>query len=410
MVETTAVRPYPVQQRATGCPFDPPPVLGELRRDQPISRVRIWDGSEPWLVTRYDDIRAVLSHPAASHDSDNPGYPNQSAAIAARRSRAKTFFQMDGPAHDEPRRMLARDFTAKRMLALRGRIQDLVDGLIDDMLAGPKPVDLVQAFALPVPTTIICELLGVPHAEHGRVHRLTEVFVAKSATPEQTTAAAEEMLGLFGDLVEVKASAPSDDLLSRLAVEQFATGLMTREEVSRMGLLLVTAGHESTASMIALGTAALLANPEQLAKIRETDDPALVASTVEEMLRYLTIVHNGLRRVATEDMEIGGRRIAKGEGIIVAIDAGNRDAEAFPGEGDLGVDSVDITRAARHHLAFGFGVHQCLGQQLARVELQVVYGTLFKRIPTLRLAQPLDEIKYKSDMAIYGAHELLVTW
>ncbi len=179
MLDTTEATAFPMHRDVARCPFDPPATLAEWRREGALRRVRIWDGSEPWLVTRHEDIRAVLSHSAISADTDNPGYPHSSAAIRARRARAKTFFQMDGPAHDDPRRVLARDFTAKRMQALREHIQEIVDALITELLAGPKPVDLVEAFALPVPSLMICELLGVPYADHDVFQRLSKVFVAK---------------------------------------------------------------------------------------------------------------------------------------------------------------------------------------------------------------------------------------
>lgn len=172
-----------------------------------------------------------------------------------------------------------------------------------------------------------------------------------------------------------------------------------------MGVLLLIAGHETTANMIALGTLALLENPGQLALLRDTDDPKLVSSAVEELLRYLHITHNGRRRVALEDIEIDGQVIRAGDGLIVANDIGNRDPEAFPDP-----DRLDIQRDARHHVAFGFGVHQCLGQPLARMELQVVYSTLYRRIPTLRLAGDLDQIPFKHDGSVYGVYELPVTW
>lgn len=410
MADPTAAPEFPMEREAR-CPFDPPPELRDLQQSAPITRVRIWNGSEPWLVTRHEDIRAVLSHPAISSDTDNPGYPHQSAAIQARRQRAKSFFTSDGPVeHDEPRRVLARDFTARRMQALQQHIQGITDRLIDEMLAGPKPVDLVEAFALPVPSLMICELLGVPYSAQDDFHGLTKAFVDRASTPEDTVAATDQLLGLLGGLLDEKVTEPADDLLSRLAQDQLKPGIRTRDELAKMALLLLTAGHETSANMIALGTAALLAHPEQLEKVRDSDDPALIASTVEELLRYLTVVHSGLRRVAGEDMEIGGQLIRKGEGLILPVDIANRDPEAFETDGTLPADEVDVTRPARHHLAFSFGVHQCLGQQLARVELQVVFSTLFRRIPTLALAQPLDETDFKNDMSIYGAHSLLVTW
>jgi cytochrome P450 len=172
-----------------------------------------------------------------------------------------------------------------------------------------------------------------------------------------------------------------------------------------MALLLLIAGHETTANMITLGTAALLEHPDQLALLRDTDDPKLVASAVEELLRYLHITHLGRRRAVTADIEIAGQVIRAGEGVIMANEIGNRDPEVFEDP-----DRLDITRDARRHVAFGFGVHQCLGQPLARMELQVVYGTLYRRIPTLRLACALEDVKFKHDAFIYGIHELPVAW
>ncbi|MFD2491474.1 cytochrome P450 [Amycolatopsis jiangsuensis] len=386
------------------CPFDPAPELSRRLREEPVSRVQIWDGSEPWLFTRYDDVRAVLADPRVSSDSQKDGYPQQSPGIKARRTRARSFISMDDPDHAAQRRLLTGDFMVKKVERLRPRIQKIVDDLIDEMLAGPKPADLVQAFALPVPSLVICELLGVPYADRAFFHRVSKVLVAKDATPEQSLTALEELLGYLGELVEKKLTDPGDDVLSRLAVEQVATGGMTADEVASMGQLLLVAGHETTANMIALGTTALLQNPDQLAAVRDGDDK-LVANAVEELLRYLTIVHTGRRRVALEDLEVAGQHIRKGEGMIAAGEVANRDESRFPEP-----DKLDVTRKARHHVAFGYGVHQCLGQPLARVELQVAYRTLYRRIPTLRLAVPLDEVKFKHDMVVYGVHELPVTW
>ncbi|WP_328606776.1 cytochrome P450 [Amycolatopsis sp. NBC_00345] len=385
-------------------PFDPPPELDRRLHDEPVSRVKIWDGSEPWLLTRYEDVRAMLADARVSADTSKAGYPPQSPGIAARRKRAKAFITMDEPEHGAQRRLLTGDFMVKKMERLRPRIQKIVDDLIDDMLAGPKPADLVQAFALPVPSLVICELLGVPYADRAFFHRVSKVLISKDTPPAESLAALEELLAYLGGLVKQKLTDPADDVLSRLATEQVATGAMTVDDVAAMGQLLLVAGHETTANMIALGTAALLEHPDQLAAVRD-GDPALVANAVEELLRYLTIVHTGRRRVALEDMEIGGHEIRKGDGLIAASDIANRDEKAFPDP-----DKLDVTRKARHHVAFGYGVHQCLGQPLARVELQVVYSTLYRRIPTLKLAAPVEELKFKHDMVVYGLHALPVTW
>jgi cytochrome P450 len=387
------------------CPFDPPPELGRRMHEEPITRVKLWNGSTPWLLTRYDDVRAMLIDPRVSSNTDLENFPHPSAGTAARRQRAKSFINMDDPDHAAQRRLLTSDFMVKKMEALRPRIQQIVDGLLDDMLAGPKPADLVQAFALPLPSLVICELLGVPYADRAFFHRISKKIISRETPAGESVAATDELLAYLSDLVEQKNAEPAEDLLSRLAVEQLRVGAMTVEQIAMMGQLLLVAGHETTANMIALGTVALLEHPEQLAVVRGTDDPKLIANTVEELLRYLNIVHSGRRRVALEDIEIGGQLIRKGEGMIAATDIANRDETAFPDP-----DALDVQRKARHHVAFGYGIHQCLGQPLARVELQVVYSTLYRRIPTLALAVPLEELNFKHDMLVYGVHELPVTW
>jgi cytochrome P450 len=385
------------------CPFDPPPELSRIQAESPVSRVRLWDGSHPWLITGYDDMRGVLADRRFSADVTRPGYPHVTAASEARRKRSRSFISMDEPEHGTYRKMLTSTFMIKKVESLRPRIQGIVDRLIDAMLGDTPPADLVAEFALPVPSLVICELLGVPYADHDFFQKCSRILVSSRSTPGHAIAAADELKAYLTELLDRKAAEPADDLLSRLVVEQAQT--MTRAQIADMAMLLLVAGHETTANMIALGTLTLLQHPDQLTELREKRDPKLIAGAVEELLRYLNIVHSGRRRVATEDVEVGGQLIKAGEGVIVATDAGNRDASAFADP-----DVLDIHRQARHHVAFGYGVHQCLGQPLARVELQVVYGTLYHRIPTLRLAVPLEEIRFKHDMLVYGVHELPVSW
>ncbi|MEN3266268.1 cytochrome P450 [Pseudonocardia sp.] len=400
---------YPMS-RAAGCPFDPPPALRTLQAEAPITKVRLWDGTTPWLVTRYDDQRALLADPRISADTIHPHYPFVSAGQAASRKQVQAFISMDDPEHGRLRRMVTAPFAIKRVEALRPAIQKIVDGLIDDMLANSTPVDLVEAFALPVPSLVICELLGVPYADHDFFQANSRILVKRTATPEQALAAQQRLLDYLDRLISEKLANPGNDLLSELAVQHVATGELSWHEAASMARLLLIAGHETTANMIALGTLALLQHPEQLAELRATDDPKLIAGAVEELLRHLSIVHTGRRRVALTDIEIGGRTIRAGEGVILANDIGNRDPAAFH---DPDPDRLDLHRDARRHVAFGFGVHQCLGQPLARVELQVVYGTLYRRIPTLRLATglgDLDQIPFKHDGLVYGVYRLPVTW
>ena len=396
-----AVPEYPME-RASGCPFDPPPALRALA---PASRIRLWDGSTPWLITRHADVRALLADPRVSADARRAGYPHASAAAQARRTRGSSFINMDDPDHARLRRMVTGTFTIRRVDALRPSIQRIVDERIDALLAGPRPVDLVAAFALPVPSLVICHLLGVPYADHDFFQRRARVLVSRDQTVERAIAAQDELTEYLDGIIADKLAEPADDLLSKLAAEHVATGELSRHDAALMAMLLVVAGHETTANMIALGTLALLEHPDQLAALRDTDDPALIAGAVEELLRYLTITHSGRRRVALQDIEIDGQTIHAGDGIVLAGDAANRDPDAFPG-----ADRLDVHRDAHGHLAFGFGVHACLGQPLARVELQVVYGTLYRRIPGLRLAAPLDRIPLKHDSNVYGVYELPVTF
>jgi cytochrome P450 len=387
------------------CPFDPPPDLARLQREAPVSRVRIWDGSTPWLISRYDDVRAVLGDPRVSSDIDRPGYPPVSAGIAARPDDSKTFVNLDGPEHAAQRLALIADFTVKKMEALRPRIQVLVDSLIDGLLAAGPPADLFDAFALPLPSMVICEVLGVPYDDREFFHKISRTIISRDSTPEESVQAFDDVLAYMGDLVERKGADPGDDVFSHLAAEQLQPGKLTRTQIAPMAALLLVAGHETTASMIAIGTAVLLQHPEQLRELREARDPELTASAVEELLRYLSIVHAGRRRVALADIEVGGQLIRQGEGIIAAIDIANRDEAAMADP-----DRLDIHRGTRHHVAFGFGAHQCLGQSLARVELQVAFGTLFRRIPALGLDAPVDGLDFKPEGEVYGMGSLPVRW
>ena len=404
MADTTTVPAAFPMPRATACPFDPPPALRELQAEAPLTRVRLWDGSIAWLVTRYADQRALLADPRISADVSHPHYPHRGAAQKEIAKGELSFLVMDDPEHARQRRMLTAAFAIKRLERLRPAIQRLVDGLIDDMLAGPTPADLVAALALPLPALVICELLGVPYADHDFFQAASRILLNIHTTPQQAKRARRRLADYLDGLVGERLANPREDLLSELAGRVNA-GELTRHDAAAMGRLLLVAGHETTANMISLGTLALLQHPEQLAALRATDDATLIAGAVEELLRYLSIVQSGRRRVALEDIAIGGQTIPAGEGVILATDIANRDGSVFADP-----DRLNVHRDARGHVAFGFGVHQCLGQPLARVELQVVYGTLFRRIPTLRLAVDFDEIRFKHDSLIYGVHELPVTW
>ena len=396
-----AIADYPM---ARSCPFDPPPELVKNQKRYPIKRIKILDGSEPWLVTGYKEVREILSDRRMSSDSTNPKFPFTARSTQARRKVSRSFISMDSPEHLRLRRMVTRDFMVSHTRAMQPRVQEIVDGLIDAMLAGPQPADLIEAFALPVPSLVICEMLGISYSHRKLFHDVSRTMISRLSTADQTAQASRDMHALLRRVVDEKEKEPEDDLISRLVVEQMRTGAMDREEIVNTCELLLVAGHETTANQIGLSTLVFLQHPELLERLRTSDDPAVVANAVEEMLRYLSIIQNGLKRVATEDFEFHGQHIRAGDGVVVAIDAANRDEDAFPNPNE-----IDFDRKVRHHVAFGFGMHQCLGQPLARVELEVVYSTLFRRIPTLALAIPFDQVEFKNSI-VYGLAALPVSW
>ncbi|MFC5063187.1 cytochrome P450 [Actinomycetospora atypica] len=391
---------YPMTRQ---CPFDPPRELAAIQADEPIRRVTLWDGSTPWLVTRHADVRTVLSDQRFSADNLTPGYPATSPAVSARRKNAPSFIAMDDPRHAFFRRMLISEFSVKAIRALRPMITETVDELLDAMAGAGQPVDLVQAFALPLPSLVICRQLGVPYADHAFFQARSHTLIDTRSAVDEAVAAPDDLLHYLEGLVAERERTPHDDLLGRLAQNHVVPGEITREQAASMGLLLLVAGHETTANMIALGTLVLLQHPEQADRVR--DDAEAVPGAVEELLRLLTVTHLGRRRVAVEDVEVGGVTIRAGEGVVAAGEIANRDPQAFADP-----DEVDVDRSPNHHLAFGHGVHQCLGQQLARVELQVAYPALLRRFPGLRVDTPLDEIAFRDAMVVYGVHALPVEW
>ncbi|MEU6786131.1 cytochrome P450 [Nonomuraea angiospora] len=396
--------------RSAKCPLDPAPAMRARQEEGPLTRVRLWDGRTAWLVTGHAEHRAVLGHPKVSVEPARgiPALSPTEAAtmesVAKAGSASLGFIMMDDPEHARLRRMATSAFTVKRVEAMRPATQEIADELIDRLLAGPKPADLVEAFALPLPSLVISNLLGVPYDDHEFFQANSRTIINRNSTAEERGQAQHRLAEYLDGLIGEKLAKPGDDLLSGL-VERVKAGELSRQEAARMGVLMLFAGHETTANMITLGTLALLQDPEQLALLRESDDPKLIASAVEELLRYLTITHGGLRRVALEDIEIAGQVIRAGEGIIVVNETANRDPSVFPDP-----DRLDLQRNPRLHVTFGYGVHQCLGQPLARMELQVAYPALLRRIPTLALAAELEQIPFKHDGFVYGAYELPVTW
>jgi cytochrome P450 len=317
--------------------------------------------------------------------------------------RPRSVFTADGAEHIRYRRILSPALTMKRVQAISPAAQRITDEHIDAILAGPQPVDLVGTLALPIPSLVVSELLGVPYQDHAFFQAQATLGVDRYATADDTVKGATELSRYLARLLEAKMAEPADDMVSDLGA-RVRNGELSVREATQLGTGMLIAGHETTANMLGLGILALLLEPEKAELFRGGDDAA-IADAVEELLRYLSIIHTGQRRVATEDIEIAGETIRAGEGIIIDLAPANWDPSVFAEP-----DVLDLFRPARQHMAFGFGPHQCVGQQLARAEMVIVLRTLFRRIPTLKPAVGIDEIPFKHDRLAYGVYALPVSW
>ncbi|MGW2816374.1 cytochrome P450 [Streptomyces sp. NPDC001415] len=383
------------------CPYHPPTAYQPLRDERPLARVQLYDGRTVWMVTGLAEARALLADPRLSSNRENLAFPSLTARFAAITRRRTALLGVDDPEHATQRRMLIPSFTLKRTASLRPQIQRTVDELLDRMIAQGPPVDLVNAFALPVPSMVICALLGVPYEDH-------EFFEGQSRKllrgPEasDSEAARDALEDYFFRLIDRKQREPGDGLLDELIEQRLNEGGLDRQELVQFATILLVAGHETTANMISLGTFTLLQHPHQLAELRS--EAALMPAAVEELLRYLSIA-DGMLRVAVDDIEIGGQTIRADEGVVFSTSIINRDNASYDAP-----DRLDWHRTSRHHVAFGFGIHQCLGQNLARAEMEIALRSLFDRLPGLRLAVPAEEIPFKPGDTIQGMVELPVAW
>jgi cytochrome P450 len=306
-VETIEEYPVIPMPRAPGCPFDQPPGLRALQASRPLTKVRLWNGNVAWLATRHAYHQSLLGDRRLSADATIPGWPAATAGTAERARRAPTILTMSDSEHDRIRGMVAPSMTPEQVERTRPVIQGIVDGLIDDMLAGPRPADLVEAFAEPAASLAICSLLGVPFADHDFLQRQTKIIVTHGSARDAVGAANDAIIDFLDHLLDDKRARPADDVLSTLAVGPVADGRLTQREAAITCALLLLAGHETTGNMIALGSLLLLEHPDQLAELRETEDPELVTGAVEELLRYLNVPQMGRRRVALADIEVDGQ-------------------------------------------------------------------------------------------------------
>ncbi|MBO0651868.1 cytochrome P450 [Streptomyces triculaminicus] len=390
--------PYP-----RTCPLQPPKEYSSLRAEQPISKITLASGRTAWLLTRHEHIRQLLASPDVSSNMAHPGYPLHFDIPAEVMEQMRpVMLAMDPPVHTAQRKMVIPEFTVKRVLQLRPRIQEIVDECVTAMLAAEGPVDLVEALALPVPSLAISELLGVPYEDREFFQDCSKKIVSVDTDPQERNQAHQDLQAYFAELITAKEADPGDDLLSRLVLKNRETGTLDHNGLVGMANVLLVGGFETTANMISLGVVGLLENPDQLAKL--TADPALAPQAVDELLRYFSIADQVTSRVMTADIEIGGVLIRAGEGVIGLSASGNFDEAVYSDP-----DRLDIDRGGKHHLAFGHGIHQCIGQNLAKMELEVVFTTLFARIPGLKLAAPVAELSFKDSMGVYGLHKLPVT-
>jgi cytochrome P450 len=399
------------QKRPAGCPFDPPTEYADLRDSDGPVRMSTPAGVDAWVFSRYDDVRRILTDPRLSSRSAPSAHVVPGADVEQAVGTV-AILQDDGDRHLRLRRLLSSEFTVQRMEELRPRIAELVEQHLDAMLETGGPVDLVEVFALPIPSLVICELLGVPYEERDQFQHRSEILGSTDRSQEELDRAGQELAQYAAAVVLARLEKREDDLLSRLITRAEEQGRpLTVPELVSIALTLLIAGHETTSNMITLSTVALLREPEQLRGLRE--QPDLVPAAVEEMLRYLTVLQFGLFRHLEADVpapagagqQVSPLTLAAGEFLIAALSAANRDERFFPDP-----DRIDLSRQGAAHLAFGAGRHLCLGQHLARVMLQEVFGRLFGRIPTLRLAVPFEQLRFKEDAMTYGVLSLPVSW
>jgi cytochrome P450 len=383
--------------------FDPDPELAVARDKDGVRREKTPFGLDIWMVSRFADVREVLGDSGRFSNAQRnvfraPGMPEVSPE-EIERLRAGNLLAFDPPEHTRLRRMLTPEFTMRRMRRLEPRIRDIVTEHLDAMEAAGPPADLVSAFALPVPSLVICELLGVPYADRGDFQHRTGKMLDVSLPMRERAAAQLESRAYMAELVARTRAEPGEDLLGML-VREHGDDLST-DELAGIASLLLLAGHETTSNMLGIGTLALLRHPEQLELLRR--EPARINAAVEELLRWLSIVHTGTFKVATADTELAGQPIAEGDLVMCALPAANRDP-AFIAD----PDRLDIGRGDMGHVAFGHGVHHCLGAPLARMEMQIAFPALFERFPGLREAG--EPAEFRAFNVVYGLRSFLVAW
>jgi len=397
----SALPSYPFNRT---CPFDPPEALREARSQQPVLAVRLWNGERAWVLTRQQEIRQVLADDERfSGRFGQPGFPTVTAARVAVDQNERAFVGMDNPDHDRFRRMFTQEFSVRRMLALQPRITEIAETLVDEMIAAGPPQDLIGMLAVKFPSLVMSLLFGSPYEDHEFIITCAAARHGLTQSVDEAERRARELAAYVGRLIDARIAEPRDDMLSRIIAEHVRPGHLSRDEFAEIGAMILRAGHDTTTNMIGVGT--LLLMRDDALRQRLIARPADIRGTVEEFLRYVSPVQFSPRRVARVDVELAGVTIRAGEGLFISLPSANRDECVFER-----ADQIDIDRDNSRHLTFGFGIHQCLGQILARVELQAVFTVLLAKLPALGLAVPQDDIRFKDDMQIYGVHNLPVRW
>jgi cytochrome P450 len=382
-------------------PGHPVPEIRSIGGDRPVFRAELPDGRIVWLVSGYENVRQMIIDQRFSRAlAVAPGRAQPGFEMSA----AGSINGMDPPEHTRLRKLVASAFTARRVEALRPRVTSIVNQLIDAMAGRPQPADLVAGFSLPLPAQVICEMLGVPAADLEQFHAWSDTIIGDwQRDPGEIMTAVAALYGYFGTLIEIKRARPADDLMSALIATRDDADRLSEHELTVMCCTLLIGGHETTANQINLSLLLLFDHPGEVAKLRA--DPGLIPAAVEELLRYTRLGGLPPARVTTEDVQLGGVVIPAGEQVMPLYSTANRDPSAFTDP-----DRFDVTRDAASHLAFGAGVHHCLGAQLARVELQEAFRGLIGRLPGLRLAVPASDLEFKPGMAIHSLRELPVRW
>jgi cytochrome P450 len=387
-------------------PFDVEPGLdfpeyGRLLREDPVPLVRLVTGGQAYLVTRYEDVRRVLTDPVFSRAA----LRRPEVAVLVEGARIPHMLtNMDPPDHTRLRKLIARAFTTRGVEPMRPRAQEITDALIDEMVAAGPPVDFVEAFASPLPALVISEMLGIPRDDRERIHAWVDVTMSTGGrSPQEVAATFEQIMAYLQGLIDEKRATPADDLVSALIATRDEGDRLSEQELLYTVFILIVGGFETTIRLLTNSILMLDAHPDQLARLR--DAPEIVPDALDELLRYIPVSVVTMERVTVEDVELGGVWIPAGSTVIPSLYSANRDA-AFVAE----PDRLDVTRAPLPHLGFGYGVHRCVGAALARLELETAYTTLLRRLPHLRPAQPPATLDWKTGVTTVGPSALPVTW